>query len=424
MQRIAALALVAVSLAGPGAAEARPAASADRPLGQLLGAVVTEGSPGALVLVDDGASRRAAARGFAVLPTRAALRAGDRFRVGSITKTFVAVVALQLVAEGRLALRNTVERWLPGLVPNGDRITVEDLLGHTSGLADYAGDAAFLRRTAREPARRWAPRELVRVALAQGPVAAPGKRFSYASTNYVLLGLIVERATGTTLQQELHRRILSPLRLTSTSFAPGTQVVGRRAHGYAPSQHDGIVGSLATARDLDTASASWGWAAGAIVSTAPDLSRFLGALLQGRLLPERLLAPMRPASGALYGLGLAAFRTPCGVAIGHTGNLLGTVSAAWSSPDGRRRVVAMSNSYLPTGASSRYRAPSAPRRGVLPRPLDGPPRSRRSPRRRGRARTGPARGRGGRPRPARPRAGRPRVARRPSPQTGSRGRSS
>jgi D-alanyl-D-alanine carboxypeptidase len=105
------------------------------------------------------------------------------------------------------------------------------------------------------------------------------------------------------------------------------------------------VASLATARDRSRSSASWAWAAGAIVTTAPDLSRFLGALLRGGLLPERLLARMRPAAGARYGLGLAAFATPCGTAVGHTGNLLGTVSAAWSTPDGRRRVVAMTNSY-------------------------------------------------------------------------------
>jgi D-alanyl-D-alanine carboxypeptidase len=233
---------------------------------------------------------------------------------------------------------------------------VRQLLAHTSGLADYAGDAAFLRRTVREPRRQWTPRELVRVALDQGAVAWPGERFAYASTNYVLLGLVVERATGTTLERELRRRIFTPLALRETSFSTGTRIPGRHAHGYAPSQHDGIVGSLATARDRSTASASWGWAAGAIVSTAPDLSRFFGALLQGRLLPARLLELMRPRDGARYGLGLAAFRTPCGTVIGHTGNLLGTVSAAWNSLDGRRRVVAMTNSYpLSPAADTAFR---------------------------------------------------------------------
>jgi D-alanyl-D-alanine carboxypeptidase len=307
--------------------------------------VVEAGSPGALVLVDDGSSRREETSGLAVLEGRVPLRAHDRFRIGSITKTFVAVVVLQLVDEHRLGLKDTVERWLPGLVPSGRRITVRQLLAHTSGLADYADDPDFIRRTVAQPRRQWMPRELVGVALAEGPVARPGERFAYASTNYILLGMVVERATGTSLERQLRRRIFAPLRLDDTTFAPDLRNSGRYAHGYAPSEHDGIVGSLATARDRSTVTTSWAWAAGAIVSTASDLSRFLGAVLQGRLLPPRLLELMRPAPGSRYGLGLAAFHTPCGTAIGHTGALLGTVSAAWSSGDGRRRVVAMSNSF-------------------------------------------------------------------------------
>jgi D-alanyl-D-alanine carboxypeptidase len=322
----------------------------------LLDAVVAAGTPGALVLIDDGGKRREAASGLAVLEGRVPLGVDDRFRVGSITKTFLAVVVLQLVAEHRLRLGDTVEQWLPGLVPDGSRITVRQLLGHTSGLADYASDAAFLRRTLNEPRRRWRPRELVRIAIAAGAVARPGQRFAYASTNYVLLGLIVERVTGTTIERQLRRRIVAPLALRDTSFAPGQQIPGRHAHGYTPSQHDGIVSSLATARDRSTASASWGWAAGAIVSNSRDVSRFFGALLRGRLLPARLLALARPSPGAPYGLGLASFQTPCGRAVGHTGNLLGIVSAAWSSADGRRRVVAMTNSYpLAPSAETRFR---------------------------------------------------------------------
>lgn len=307
--------------------------------------VVAAGSPGALVLVDSGSSHREQSSGFAMLRGRVPLDAHDRFRVGSITKTFVAVVVLQLVGEHRLALGDTVERWVPGLVPDGGRITVRQLLAHTSGLADYADDPDFVRRTVAQPRRRWTPRELIHVALAEGPVARPGERFAYASTNYVLLGMMVEHVTGTSLGRQLRRRIFMPLGLEDTSFAPEIRNSRRYAHGYAPSEHDGIVGSLATARDRSTVNTSWAWAAGSVVSTAPDLSRFLGALLRGRLLPPRLLALMRPAPGSRYGLGLAAFRTPCGIAIGHTGALLGTVSAAWSSPEGRRRVVAMSNSF-------------------------------------------------------------------------------
>ena len=357
MGRTGASALIAVAFAvSTVAATATRAAAPAGFLRPEVAAVVAAGSPGALVLVEHGASRTEAASGLAALRGAVPLRPRDRFRTGSITKTFVAVVVLQLVREGRLYLDGTVERWLPGLLPDGDRITVRQLLGHTSGLADYAADEAFLRRTARDPRRSWTPGEVLRVALGLGPVGRPGGRFAYASTNYVVLGLLVERVTGTTLAEQLRRRVIDPLALRETSFSPGTRIPGGLVHGYAPSQHDGIVGSLATARDRSNASASWAWAAGAMVSTAPDLSRFLGALLGGRLLPPRLLALMKPAPGERYGLGLAAFPTPCGTAVGHTGNMLGTVSAAWSTADGRRRVVAMTNSYpLSPAADTAFR---------------------------------------------------------------------
>jgi D-alanyl-D-alanine carboxypeptidase len=357
VRRSVAWALVLLTVAGTAAsATARRETTAADTLRPALSAVVAAGSPGALVLVDDGASRARAAVGLAALRGRVRLRAGDRFRAGSITKSFVAVVVLQLVREGRLGLDDRLERRLPGLVPNGGHITIGQLLAHTSGLADYTADELFLRRTASEPGRRWTPRELVALAVRMGPTGSPGERFAYASTNYVLLGLVVESVTGTTVGEQLRRRIFAPLGLRDTSFVPGARIHGRHAHGYAPSAHDGIVGSLATARDRSGASASWAWAAGAVVSSARDLSRFFGALLGGRLLPPGLLGSMRPGLGARYGLGLAAFRTPCGIAVGHTGNVLGTVSAAWSTRNGSRRVVAMTNSYpLSPAADTAFR---------------------------------------------------------------------
>jgi len=356
MRRSVGWALALMAVAGTAAsATARDTASTDS-LRPELEAVVAAGSPGALVLVEHGTSRTEAAVGVADLGGRVPLRAGDGFRAGSITKTFVAVVVLQLVREGRLRLDDTIQRWLPGLVPNGRLVTIRQLLAHTSGIADYTADELFLRRTASEPRRTWTPRELIVRAVRMGPAGSPGERFSYASTNYVLLGLVVERVTGTTVGEQLRRRIFAPLRLRETSFVPGARIPGRHAHGYAPSAHDGIVGGLATARDRSSGSASWAWAAGAVVSSAPDLSRFFGALLGGRLLPPSLLGSMRPAPGARYGLGLASFRTPCGPAVGHTGNLLGTVSAAWSRRDGSRRVVAMTNSYpLSPAADTAFR---------------------------------------------------------------------
>lgn len=161
-----------------------------------------------------GRRRRRRAQGCAGVASRAtgdSLRATDRFRVGSITKTFVAACVLQLVAEGELELDVPVEMWLPGLVPEG--ITARHLLAHTSGLADYVDDPSITSGEASSP------RELTRRALARATIGAPGERYLYSSTNYLVLGLLVERVTGTPLEHQLEQRIFRPLELANADRA-------------------------------------------------------------------------------------------------------------------------------------------------------------------------------------------------------------
>lgn len=199
------------------------------------------------------------------------MRAGDRFRVGSITKTFVATVVLQLIGERTLALDDTVEHWLPGVVPNGRHITVRQLLSHTSGLFDYGGDRKFVAEAYRHPLKNWTPRQIVAIATAHKPRFAPKAGWSYSDTNYYALGLIVEAATGHSLALELRHRIIVPLRLRATSFPNAPDINGRYAHGYF----------LRPLQDVSVGSPSVQWAAGALVSNADDLARFFRALLAG-----------------------------------------------------------------------------------------------------------------------------------------------
>ncbi|HEU5009580.1 MAG TPA: serine hydrolase domain-containing protein, partial [Gaiellaceae bacterium] len=230
MRRLAAIAaagLAAVSflVAGCGGDDTR--ASDPRRLGSDLEDVVAAGVPGALVVVvgESGAVR--VARGVANRATGGAMRATDRFRVGSITKTFVAARVLQLVAAGKLVLDARVGRWLPRLVP--DAVTVRQLLGHTSGLADYVDDSSIVGAEISSP--RW----LTRLALARPTVGAPGGRYVYASTNYLVLGLLVERVTGMALEHQLEERIFRPLDLRRTTFEPGAARL--RVHGYRSHVH-------------------------------------------------------------------------------------------------------------------------------------------------------------------------------------------
>jgi D-alanyl-D-alanine carboxypeptidase len=335
---------------------AAPAANAAPPRGELRRAVdrlVAAGAPGVIALVRQGDRTVRVAGGRADLATGRRLRVSDRYRVGSATKTFVATVVLQLAGEGRLALDDTVERWLPGQTPDGGAITVRQLLNHTSGLADYAPDEddTFIRRVLADRHRVWTPTELVALGAAQPPLFAPGARWSYSNTGYVLLGLVVEAATGNPLEAELRTRLFAPLRLRATSFDFRARIAGRHAHGYTR------IGARRP-YDISVLDQTWAGAAGAIVSTAGDLARFHRALFGGRLLRPRLLAQMRTtvATGAgvqTYGLGLIRMRHPCGTFWGHGGETLGYLSHAdWRRRGGRQAILAVTadQSALPPRA--------------------------------------------------------------------------
>ena len=314
----------------------------DPELGALLDRVVTAGAPGVLVVVREDGNVRSEARGFADRSLSSRMRADERFRIGSITKTFVATLVLRLAEDGALGLDDTVERWLPGLVPGGQAITVRHLLAHTAGLFDYVEDDRIFS----DRERRWSPRELVSLATAHLPEGSPpGQTYAYSSTNYIVLGLIAEEAGGAPLGRQLRERLFEPLGLRHTSFVPGG-IRGRHVHGYRPPSHQGIVTGPPV--DISDEPAWWAWAAGGIVSTAADLQRFFAALLRGRVLGPTLLREMetlRPAGRFEYGLGIFTFPTPCGPAWGHTGNAQGTITVAWNTRDASRQLVLVVNTY-------------------------------------------------------------------------------
>ena len=272
-----------------------------------------------------------------------------RFRVGSITKTFVSTVLLQLVDEGRLGLDNPAARHLPeyGLDP---RITVRMLLQHTSGLFNYTGEAnpdgtveegipLIGNGFAANRFRTYDPEELIAVAMAKPARFEPGTSWSYSNTNYILAGQLIERLTGTAYGTQVRQRILRPLGLRET-FVPGTRtgIPGPHAHGYYAYPDGGRLRVL----DASRVNPTWAGAAGEIISTTRDLDRFITALFDGELLPADLLAEMRDvlpiAPGSGYGLGLQSFDAgpDCGGEYqGHTGGMHGYQSFLFSNGDKR-----------------------------------------------------------------------------------------
>lgn len=341
---------MAVALAGGAfAITAAPSQAADTNQ-QLRALVKQDNYPAALASVraKDGKVRNATA-GVGDLKTKAPVPVDGEVRIGSNTKTFTAVVVLQLVNEGKLDLDAPVERYLPNLVRgngiDGRNITLRQLLNHTSGLPNYTNFLA----DGLLPYQHWyaEPRTLLDLALEQPAADAPGATFAYSNTNYLVLGLIVERLTHRPIAEHIERRIIKPLHLRRTYF-PGLgeeRLRGPHPHGY---HHDDPNLPL---QDVSEQDPSFGWAAGQMVSTPSELNRFFVALLQGRLLPKPLLQQMRqtvPApelgADARYGLGLVGHELPCGgLAWGHGGTITGYSTTNAATDDGRAAAVAVTN---------------------------------------------------------------------------------
>ncbi|MGW7072785.1 serine hydrolase domain-containing protein [Streptomyces sp. NPDC054855] len=251
------------------------------------------------------------------------IRRAEHFRAGSITKTFIATVILQLAAEHRLSLSDPVKRHLPDLVRGNDldgrAPTLRALLTHTSGLADYTTDTRGLIPLT--------PTQAVRTALAL-PATTPG-RWSYSNTNYVVLGMVIKQVTGRSYATETARRIITPLRLSGTSF-PGTRTTLPPPHGRAYTSEG---------RDVTALNPGVAGAAGELISTLADLDRFYAALLAGRLLPVPQLRQMlntRAAQGH-YGMGLFPQKLPCGTTVwGHNGRISGSYVRTAATRDGGR----------------------------------------------------------------------------------------
>ncbi|GGX59746.1 serine hydrolase [Streptomyces fructofermentans] len=314
-------------------------------LRDVLRTALSQGAPGAMARVDDRGKVIKAAEGVADRTTRRAIANADRFRVGSVTKSFSAVVLLQLVDEGVLDLDAPVTRYLPGTLPD-DRITVRHLLSHRSGLYDYTNDMFAATVPGFESVRNrvFTPQELVDLSLKKPLTGTPGAAYSYSNTNFVVAGMLIEKLTGTSVASAYRTRVIAPLGLKDTVYVhPSTAIPGRHAKGYLTPDEAG-----APLVDSTEQTASWAQAAGAVISSTRDLNTFFSAVLRGELTSSAQLAQMRqwiPVNSTQgYGLGLRRRDLSCGVSVyGHTGTVQGYYTYAFTSADGRRSVTALAN---------------------------------------------------------------------------------
>jgi len=271
------------------------------------------------------------AAGLGNIETSTAMKPDDKFRAGSTLKPFISVVILQLVEEGRFSLDDPMPAILPESVTakfaNSDEITMRMLLNHTSGIADFMIEAVYAEIVA-NPAKIWEADEWLDIAGAQEPNFAPGDSWAYCNTEYVLLGLVIEQATGQSWRQEVRERVIEELNLENTLLPePGdTSIPIDHARGY----HD-VGGELVDFTGVDPSMA--GAAGGhALVTTTADLVQFLDAVLAGELfqnaetLDEMLVFVDAPYMGGQvgYGLGMVKYMLPGGVEmLGHSGGTAG-----------------------------------------------------------------------------------------------------
>ncbi len=284
------------------------------------------------------------------LRRKQAMKPDDILRVGSVTKTFTAVIILKLVEEGNLSLDDTLSRWYPDF-PNAERITIRQLLNHTSGIPEII---PLILMKSIISSTFWQTQELVKIANREKPLFTPGSAFSYSNTNYILLGLIAEKVTAKTAVQLLHEIIIDPLGLQHTFFVPYEKAPSTLVPGW-----DRDLSHFPGMLDIGVKNTSWAtgaYTSGALISNASDLATFFDDLFSGALLSPAMMKEMTtyidaPNPGFSeqtgYGLGLMQLDIDGHELVGHVGQFMGSTAIAVVSPRENYTIVVVCDLLFP-----------------------------------------------------------------------------
>jgi D-alanyl-D-alanine carboxypeptidase len=317
------------------------------------------GYPGLILGVwQKGNGRFVSATGVSTLRTNAPIRTDDRFRIGSITKTFTATLILQLAQRHKLKLSDRIDRFLHG-IPGGHRVTIEHLLNQTTGFPDI--DNYFSNQVLRKPHKQWNVRHLIVGSLRNQPrVCAPGNCWHYSNLNYLTLGLIAEKAGGKPVREQLAKGVFDRLGLDGTDLEAARPVPKPRAHGYQFT-------AAGFPRDTAKWNFSWAFTAGGMTSTLHDLREYCPALATGKgLLSPRMqrkrldfvdISQQVDTPGAGYGLGIFTLPTAAGNFIGHNGAVPGTDALCLYSPQSKTTIVAYGSTSVELDPVSPDRIP-------------------------------------------------------------------
>jgi D-alanyl-D-alanine carboxypeptidase len=329
----------------------RADAALDRALKDLV--AMDGGPPGVIAIVQRGQHREVHSFGVRNIKSGLPMRIDDRMRIASAAKAFNGAVALSLVSKGKLSLQDTIGERLSELLrrellPEAWRaVTLRQLLNHTSGIPDFAGDQGVADAFVASPKKAPPPEELLSLMEVVDLLFVPGSQYHYSNSDNIIVALMVEAATGMSYEEQLRELVYKPLGLRKTTLPRGPNLRKPFIHGYDTSQQP--------PEDVsEDFAAGWAWASGGIVSTPADLNDFIRGYVGGKLFDERTQAKQRrvieggssePPGPGMNSAGLAIFRyeTRCGTVWGHTGNTAGYTQFMAASPNGRLSVTVSIN---------------------------------------------------------------------------------
>jgi D-alanyl-D-alanine carboxypeptidase len=314
--------------------------------------------PGATfgVVLADGESFGLAV-GFSDRETKTPLKPTDRMLAGSVGKTFAAATALQLVKEGKIGLDDKIEKYLGSepwfsRLPNARDITVRQLMNHTSGLVRYEFKEQFTKDLTANPEKVWKPAELVAYLLDEKAPFEAGKGWDYSDTNYIVLGMIIEKVTGRKFYDEANRRLLKPLKLTGTIPQDGPRLNGV-VQGYAGANNPFGGKDAMIENGKFVINPQFEWTGGGYASTAQDLARWAKMFYEGKafsadLLPQVVEGVPAPMLGreTRYGLGAIIRKTQAGVSYGHSGFFPGYMTDMMYFPEQKVAVAVQVNTSI------------------------------------------------------------------------------
>ena len=285
------------------------------------------------------------------------MKVTDRLLLGSVGKTYVSAVALQLVHEGKIALDDPISKYLGGepwfkRVPNAARATIRHLMTHTSGLVRYEFNPGFTADLRANPDKVWSPVDRLTYLFDQPPPFPPGEGWEYSDTNYIVLGMIIEQAGGGAYYDQLRQRILQKHGLSDTVPAD-SRVVPGLVQGYAGEKNSFGLPDEMIQDGKFAVNPQFEWTGGGLAVTALDLARWAKLLYEGRVTDESLMddlldgVPARLGPETRYGLGVIIRPTPHGVSYGHSGFMPGYLTDVMYFPQLKTAIAVQVNSSAP-----------------------------------------------------------------------------